>query len=144
MKTSESYKEVTHLLRKAHKGKRTFTAREVKEDILDAFILRYENETKPDNGGKWFLDYLYQCTKIKRKALNRPKLKARLKTFSPAEIKQAIYNASKSEHHIGNGFRHMTSEFFTRNDDNIDKWLNAPEPNQERQVTLKDSLNGKN
>lgn len=142
MKTSKSYDELKILLRKAWKAKRSFNAEEVK-GIIDSFIDRYEIETKPDNGGKWFLDYLFHCTKIKRKALNRPKLKARLKTFKPEEIKRAILNASKSEHHMGNGFRHMTSEFFTRNDDNIDKWLNAPEENtQPKQLTLKDSLNG--
>lgn len=143
MKTSKSYQEVTGLLRKAHKGKRTFTAREVKEGILDPFILRYEEETKPDNGGKWLLDYLFECTKIRRKALNKVKLKARLKTFTPSEIKRAILNASKSEHHMDNGFRYMTSEFFTRNDDIIDKWLNVPDNNtHQKAVTLKDSLNG--
>jgi len=136
MKTSNSY---IHLKSQLEETRKIFNGKDVLW-LVNEFIRRYEEETKPDNSGKWLLDHLFICTKIRRKAINKSKLKERLKTFSIAEIRLAILNASKSPHHIDNGFRHMTAEFFTRNDSIIDKWLNVKQVNGAPTMSLKDSI----
>jgi len=124
MKNSNSYKDLERQLKEAHKKDKSFSAVDVMK-IVDNFIYFYEIETQPNNSGKWLLDHLYECTKIRRKALNKSKLKERLKTYSVKEIKQAILNASRSSHHIESGFRYMHAEFWTRNNDIIEKWLHS-------------------
>jgi len=140
MKTSNSYKDLRKQLTKAFREEKSFSSADVMR-IVNTFIERYEIEVQPNDSGKWLLDYIFAVTKIRRKALDKKKLKERLKTYSVQEIKKAILKASKSEHHIDNGFRHMTAEFFTRNDAIIDKWLNAPEAKTEqRELTLKERM----
>ena len=93
------------------------------------------------NNMDWYLKFINSTFNSKRKAFNKDKLIARLKTFSKDEIKRAILKASKSEYHIENGFMYLTPEYFTRNDENIDKWVNAPEPKQGLgELTLKEKL----
>jgi len=140
MKSSNSYKDLQGQLRLAWERNRAFNAYDIMK-IVDTFIDFYETETLPNDSGQWLLDYIFECTKIRRKALNKVKLKERLKTYSVKEIKKAILSASKSSHHIDNGFRHMTAEFFTRNDAIIDKWLNATQPKVEQsELTLKERM----
>ncbi len=100
--------------------------------------------SKPNNNKEdysWYLKFINEVFKSKRKTFKKEKLIARLKTFSKDEIKRAILKASKSEYHIENGFMYLTPEYFTRNDENIDKWVNAPEPKQGLgELTLKEKL----
>ncbi len=58
----------------------------------------------------------------------RSKIKARLKTFSVADIKQAIDNLHKSKWHRGDNDRGWKADidFIIRNDEQIDKWCNNP------------------
>ena len=87
--------------------------------------------SKP-NSNLWFLEYLNKTLKRKFRSCNESKLRERLKKFSSEEIKQAILSASKSRYHIDESFRYLTPEYFTRNDQIIDKWLNAPKPKTEQ------------
>jgi hypothetical protein len=64
--------------------------------------------------------------------INANRLKMRLKTYSLDEILMAIENAHADKFHIDSKFKYLTPEYFTRNDDIIDKWLNTkPQKNEE-------------
>ena len=99
----------------------------------------YKNTTTNNNTNiincDFFLKFLNQTLKRSFRKVNESKLRQRLQTFSSEEIKQAILSASKSKYHIDEGFRYLTPEFFTRNDEIVDKWLNAPEPKKEKKET---------
>ena len=57
--------------------------------------------------------------------IDSKKLKARLKIYSLDEMLLAIENAHSDKFHIDSKFKYLTPEYFTRNDDIIDKWLNT-------------------
>lgn len=80
----------------------------------------------------WFLEYLNKTLSRSFRTYNKIKLRERLKSFKSEEIKQAILSASKSSYHIDESFRYLTPEYFTRNDQIIDKWVNAPKPKTEQ------------
>lgn len=73
-------------------------------------------------------------SEFKRKftIINKTKLKARLKTFEIEKIKIAIKNAYSDKYHIENNFKYLTPEYFFRNDENIDKWLNVENVNNSK------------
>lgn len=93
----------------------------------------------------WFLKYLNKTLNRSFRTYNKIKLRERLKTFKSEEIKQAILNASKNSFHLENSFTYLTPEFFTRNDQIIDKWLNAPKPKTEpvQKTFIQDMENSK-
>lgn len=103
-----------------------------------------KKEEREKENFDWFLKHLNECVDKKYRSVKIDKLKVRLKTYSVEEIKRAILNASKSEYHVGEGFRYLTPNFFVRGDEKIDQWLNAPEPknnNYSKPQTLKERLN---
>lgn len=55
----------------------------------------------------------------------KEKLKARLKTYSSAQIKTAIEFAVKDKFHIENNFKHVTPEYVLR-EETLEKYLNTP------------------
>lgn len=60
----------------------------------------------------------------------RDKINARLKVYSLEQLKQACLNMRKNPHMMGqndNGTIYATLEYITRNDRNVDKWLNYQE-----------------
>jgi DNA-binding MarR family transcriptional regulator len=57
--------------------------------------------------------------------IDSKKLKSRLKIYSLDEMLLAIENAHSDKFHIDSKFKYLTPEYFTRNDDIIDKWLNT-------------------
>ena len=81
---------------------------------------------------KELLSWINLSFKRKFNILNKSKLKLRLKTFGIEKIKEAIKNAYNDDYHIKNGFKYLTPEYFLRNDENIDKWLNAKNENNEK------------
>ena len=68
--------------------------------------------------------------------IDSKKLKARLKIYSLDEILMAIENAHSDKFHIDSKFKYLTPEYFTRNDDIIDKWLNT-KPQEQNEKTGK-------
>lgn len=53
----------------------------------------------------------------------KTKLKARLKTHSPAEILQAVTNAKKDNFHVENSYKYLTPDYILRSDI-LEKYLN--------------------
>jgi len=108
------------------------------KSVLNSEMNPTNNNTSNNNTNikqecEWFILYLNRILKKSYRKANAHKLKQRLKTFTMVEIKQAIFSASKSQYHIDEGFRYLTPEYFTRSDETIDKWLNAPKPNNSKQ-----------
>lgn len=90
----------------------------VKRNNIHVF-LSYFNEKSGKN---------YQVTDDRSDALER-----RLKKYSMEQVKLAIDALLKSPHHIGknkSGTWYATPDFLLRNDEMIDRWLNAEVPNK--------------
>lgn len=81
--------------------------------------------------------------KYKRKftVLNEKKLKMRLKKFGLEKIKLAIDNAYADDFHAKNNFKYLTPEYFLRNDDNLDKWLNVKKDDNEQKTNNRKASN---
>lgn len=61
----------------------------------------------------------------------KDKINARLKKYTMEQIKEASLNMKKSPHMMGQNDEHRlyaTLEYITRNEKNIDKWLNGSQP----------------
>ena len=71
-------------------------------------------------------DGIYNARKLTK--TRKAHIRRRLKSFSLAEIKKAVFNIRKSDWHIGknpNGKFYATPEFIFKNDEKIEEWLNA-------------------
>ena len=75
--------------------------------------------------GTELLSWINQTFNRKFNVIDSKKLNKRLMKFGLEKIKKAIRNAYNDEYHKSNGFKYLTPEYFTRNDEIIDKWLNA-------------------
>ena len=82
------------------------------------------NNIIKDNS-KELLLWINNTYKRKFNIIDANKLKARLKTFTIENIKEAIKNAYNDEYHAKNNYKYLTPEYFLRNDENLDKWINA-------------------
>lgn len=90
------------------------------------------------NNSKLLLEWINKEFNRTFRVLNKSKLNQRLKVFSMEQIKKAILKAYSDEYHKKNNFKYLTPEYFLRNDDNLDKWLNAKnETNERKQFTNK-------
>ncbi len=102
--------------------------------------LQYNKQTDKDllqMQSNELLSWINLSYKRKFNILNKSKLKLRLKTFGIEKIKEAISNAYQDEYHIKNNFKYLTPEYFLRNDDNIDKWLNVKTEKNEQRTSKK-------
>lgn len=73
---------------------------------------------------------LRQSERVRYTGGRKEKLKARLKTFKLDEIITAAQNLADSPFHMGDnegGRVYATFDFLMRNDEQVDKWLNAAE-----------------
>jgi hypothetical protein len=91
-----------------------------------------KNENKLEIIQADLLEWFNSEFKRKFTIINKTKLKARLKTFEIEKIKIAIKNAYSDKYHIENNFKYLTPEYFFRNDENIDKWLNVKNVNNSK------------
>ena len=95
-----------------------------------------KNENKIEIIQADLLEWFNSEFKRKFTIINKRKLEARLKTFKIDKIKIAIKNAYNDKYHIENNFKYLTPEYFFRNDENIDKWLNVENVNNSKNITL--------
>ena len=95
-----------------------------------------KNENKIEIIQTDLLEWFNSEFKRKFTIINKRKLEARLKTFKIDKIKIAIKNAYNDKYHIENNFKYLTPEYFFRNDENIDKWLNVENVNNSKNITL--------
>lgn len=98
--------------------------------------------TNINKQSKEILNYINENFKRNFRTINKNKLKSRLKTFSIDDIKKAIENAYNDQYHVDNKFTYLTPEYFLRNDQIIDKWINQntkqkyePKPSKFKQYT---------
>ena len=91
-----------------------------------------KNENKLEIIQADLLEWFNSEFKRKFTIINKTKLKERLKTFEIEKIKIAIKNAYSDKYHIENNFKYLTPEYFFRNDENIDKWLNVENVNNSK------------
>jgi len=84
------------------------------------------------DNSKELLSWINLTFKRKFNIINKSKLKARLNTFGLEQIKTAISNAYADDFHKSNNFKYLTPEYFVRNDQIIDKWLNIDNKKNEQ------------
>lgn len=99
-------------------------------------VKNVKNENKLEIIQADLLEWFNSEFKRKFTIINKTKLKARLKTFEIEKIKIAIKNAYSDKYHIENNFKYLTPEYFFRNDENIDKWLNVQNVNNSKNIKL--------
>ena len=95
-------------------------------------VKNVKNENKLEIIQADLLEWFNSEFKRKFTIINKTKLKERLKTFEIEKIKIAIKNAYSDKYHIENNFKYLTPEYFFRNDENIDKWLNVENVNNSK------------
>jgi len=95
-------------------------------------VKNVKNENKLEIIQADLLQWFNSEFKRKFTIINKTKLKERLKTFEIEKIKIAIKNAYSDKYHIENNFKYLTPEYFFRNDENIDKWLNVENVNNSK------------
>lgn len=103
-----------------------------------------ETESTDKTDYSWYLAHINETVYSEKerqmgygfRAYDRDKLKARLKIFTKEQIMQAIEKAVKDKYHIENNLKYLTPEYFTRNDNNIDKFLNQKQEETQK-VTVK-------
>jgi DNA-binding MarR family transcriptional regulator len=78
------------------------------------------------------LTWINQTFNRKFTIIDSQKLNKRLIKFGMEKIKQAIKNAYNDPYHQSNNYKYLTPEYFTRNNEIIDKWLNAKSENNKR------------
>lgn len=94
------------------------------------------NKVNINNNSKELLSWFNETFQRTFRVINNKKFEQRLKTFDINQIKKAISNAYSDKYHIENNFKYLTPEYFFRNDDNIDKWINY-KPNEKTTATAK-------
>jgi len=137
----ENYQNIT-VQKGVSKKKRDGTSKmiqgDIKKDIHNS-IIEYNSITKNSNTSgvnekttSKLLKFINDRYSRNFRKINANRLKMRLKTYSLDEILMAIENAHADKFHIDSKFKYLTPEYFTRNDDIIDKWLNTkPQKNEE-------------
>lgn len=87
-------------------------------------IIKKEDINKQNKISKEILDFINLGWNRSFRTINNKKLNLRLKLFNIDQIKTAIKNAYEDKYHKETNWTYLTPEYFLRNDDNIDKWLN--------------------
>ena len=96
--------------------------------------IKKEILNKHCNLSKEILDFINLGWNRNFRTINTKKLQQRLKLFKIEQIKLAIKNAYEDKYHRETNWTYLTPEYFMRNDDNIDKWLNKKTIGENEQI----------